>query len=150
MKWLVSVGLLFVSLQVNAHEPWRIVEVSSGVALGVQAVSGASPKQATVGYFFAAPTDTHSNGDFVDYTLVGMEFDCYSPQTRALVQKSYHLNAKQPSLVGEAVGKWEPIVHPSQQKVWESVCGVKDHALARLENPAETIKWLRKTDISSF
>lgn len=145
MKWLVVVGLLFAPLQGYAQEPWRVVEVSSGVALAVQSVAGASPKQATVGYFFATPTDTHANGDFVDYSLVGMEFDCYTPQTRALLQKNYHLSSKQPSLVGEAVGKWERIIHPSQQKVWESVCGVKDHALARIQTPGEIIKWLHQT-----
>lgn len=143
MRVIFASVLLVMSLNVAAQEPWRVVEVSSGVALAIQSVNGADPKQATVGYFFATPTDTYANGEASDYTLVGMEFDCYSPQTRALVQKSYRLNATQPILVGQAMGKWERVVHPSQQKAWESVCGVKDHALQRLQTPKELIAWLR-------
>lgn len=143
MRMMFASVLLMLSLNVAAQEPWRIVEVSSGVALAIQSVNGTNPKQATVGYFFAEPTDTYASGDASDYTLVGMEFDCYSPQTRALVQKSYRLDAAQPLIVGQAIGKWERVVHPSQQKAWESVCGVKDHALQRVQTPKELIAWLR-------
>lgn len=143
MRVVFTSMLFLLSLNVAAQEPWRVVEVSSGVALAIQSVNGTNPKQATVGYFFAEPTDTYANGDMSDYNLVGMEFDCYSPQTRALVQKSYRLDTPQPLLVGQNVGQWERVVHPSQQKAWESVCGVKDHALQRVQTPKELIAWLR-------
>lgn len=143
MKTILSAVLLSASFVVGAQEPWRVVENVPEAALAVQAVNGTNPKQATVGYFFVAPTDTHANGDTADYTLVRMEFDCYSPQTRALDQKNYRLGQAKPVLVGQPIGRWERVVHPSQQKVWESVCGVKDHAVQRFNTPTEIIKWLR-------
>lgn len=143
MKFLMVGFLLALSCTAAAQEQWRVVEVAPEAALGVQSVTGHTPKQATVGYFFTTPTDTHANGDLADYTIVDMEFDCYSPQTRALVQKNYSLGQTQPTMVGQAIGQWERVVHPSQQKVWESVCGVKDHAVDRFTNPSEILKWLR-------
>lgn len=143
MKTILSIIILSVSSPTLAQEPWRVVENVPEAALAVQAVNGTNPKQATVGYFFAAPTDTHANGDLADYTLVGMEFDCYAPQTRALEQKNYRMGQSKAVLVGQPIGRWERVVHPSQQKVWESVCGVKDHAVQRFNNPGDIVKWLR-------
>lgn len=145
MKNIICVALFLIPCAANAQEAWRVVENVPEAALAVQSVNGSTPKQAIVGYFFTAPTDTHANGDLADYTLVGMEFDCYSPQTRALAQKNYRVGQSQPVMVGQAIGSWERVVHPSQQKVWESVCGVKDHAVQRFDTPAEIIKWLRRT-----
>lgn len=146
MRIILASILLTLSLNVTAQEPWRVIETSQGAALAIQSVNGSNPKQATVGYFFASPTDMYANNDVYDYTLVGMEFNCYSPQTRALVQKSYRLNSTQPMLVGQTTGNWERVVHPSQQKAWESVCGVKDHSIERLQTPVEVVRWLRKVN----
>lgn len=143
MKKIILFVALAVPLHSFAQDTWNVVEEAPEAVLAIQSVSGASTKQATVGYFFKNPTDTHSSGELFDYTLVGMEFNCYSPQTRALVQKNYRVGQSQPVMVGEAIGSWEKVVHPSQQKVWESVCGVKDHAVHRFNTPAEIIKWLR-------
>lgn len=143
VKFVMALVLIASPLSANAQNMWKVVETDPAAVLAFQMINNTSPRQATVGYFFTTPTDTNASGDTADYTLVGMEFDCYAPRTRALVQKNYRLNQPTPLLVGENLGRWETIVHPSQQKVWESVCGAKDHAIERFDTIPQLMKWLR-------
>jgi len=92
----MALVLIASPLLANAQNMWKVVETDPAAVLAFQMINNTSPRQATVGYFFTTPTDTNANGDTADYTLVGMEFDCYTPRTRALAQKNYRLNQTPP------------------------------------------------------